>query len=206
MKEYDAADIRIIEFDEHVRQNPGMYFEVGRSSPELATRVLCAVLRHALHPATRVGPAHTLRAEAAICGDLAFWVADDQADALDPRGRPRLGYYGSLLGPDRWLSLAAGAVSSRTVVEVRREGVGFRQQLAGGRPVGDPEQFTPPSGTGTRVAFELDETYVGPHSVITPDLSSLDLHGPLCDEPDGPGCVVLRDMRVHADSAVHRYR
>ncbi len=44
---YSAADIRIVEFDEHVRAQPQMYFQVGRRNPQFATRVLENVLGHA---------------------------------------------------------------------------------------------------------------------------------------------------------------
>lgn len=66
-----------------------MYFGVRQGNPELATRVLCAVLSHALHPATRVAPAHIPRVEAEVQGDLKFWVADDQVDVLGEQGWPQ---------------------------------------------------------------------------------------------------------------------
>ncbi|MFD4604406.1 hypothetical protein ACFWPQ_41120 [Streptomyces sp. NPDC058464] len=205
-KTYSAADIQVVEFDLHVRATPSMYFGVGRGSPELATRVLCAVLGHALHPATRVAPAHTPRVEAEVHGDLRFWVADDQADALDAQDRPQLGYYGSLLGPDRWNSAAAAALSARTVIEVWRGGHGFRQELAGLRPIEEPREFDAPAGAGTRVAFELDQEHAGAGAALADDLGSLDLHGPHCRDPRGPGRVVLRDLRDPGSPAEVCYR
>ncbi|MFH8769551.1 hypothetical protein [Streptomyces sp. NPDC017958] len=195
-EQYTAADIKIVEFDEHVRRNPAMSFEVSRDHPGLATRVLCRVLAAGLHPAARLAPDHTLRITAEIHGDLAFAVTDDVPDALDGgTDRPRLGYYGALLGPDRWFSAAAAALSTRTVVEVWRDGHGIRQELEGIRPAEEPGSFEPPAGAGTRVSFTLEPAYFAPGAVITTDAGGLDLHGPYCDEPPGPGGVTLRDRR-----------
>ncbi|MFE1879473.1 DNA topoisomerase IV subunit B family protein [Streptomyces diastatochromogenes] len=203
-EEYSAADIEVIEFDEHVRRTPVMYFDLPRDHPDLATRVLSRVLAHALHPATRLAPDHTLRVVAEIHGDLAFTVTDDMPNALDDgTGRPRLGHYGALLGPERWTSAAAAALGTRTVVEVWRDGHGVRQELAGLRPTTEPRSFEPLAGAGTRVAFALDPAYFGPGTAITADLAGLDLHPPYCDEPPGPGGVTLRDLR---DGREVRYR
>lgn len=204
MTDYSAAGIEVLEFDESVRRRPGMYFGVARDNPGLATEVLCGVLGHALHPAARVGPAHTSQVTAEVVGDLAFMVADDRAFALDRDGPARLGYFGSLLGPDRWASAAAAAVSSRTVVEVWRDGVGFRQELAGIRPLTGPRRYDPPPDAGTRVSFELDPDYFGSGHAIASDLAGFDPHGPDCVEPAGPGQVTLVDVRN--DRVVHLYR
>ncbi len=171
-----------------------MYFGVGLDSPELPSRAFGQVVGWSLHPATRVAPAHTLRVEAEIRGDLAFSVFDDASDALGVDGVPIIGF-GSLIGPHRWCGWAASAVSSRTVVEVWRDGVGFRQELAVGRPLGDPERFVPPAGAGTRVEFELDEALLAPGAAITADLGSLDLCGSACAESAGSAGLRLRDLR-----------
>ncbi|QIY66405.1 MULTISPECIES: hypothetical protein [unclassified Streptomyces] len=192
---YSAADIQIVEFDEHVRTHPQMYFQADRNNPDFATRVLGNVLGHALHPAARLAAAHTLQIEAEITGDLAFVVRDDRADALDEQGNPQLGYFGSLLRPERWGSAAAGAVSSRVVIEVWRNGHAFRQELAGLRPLSEPRKIGPGAGTGTRIAFELDRVYMERSHALTLDFTELDLHGPDCNEPAGPGRVTLTDLR-----------
>ncbi|MFG1780243.1 hypothetical protein ACGFIR_13925 [Micromonospora sp. NPDC049051] len=201
--DYSRAKITVLEFDDSVRKRPGMYFGVGRDDPRLATRVLCAVVGHAFHPATRVAASHTPDVVAEVIADLVFSVTDDQADILTGRGMPKLGYNDSLLTSDRWLSAAAAAVSSQTTVEVWRHGHGFRQSLIGLRPVEPPAEFSAPAGAGTRVAFVLDPTYVG-SSAITTDLASLDLHGPHCTDTTGPGKVVIRDLRE--PSRPHEYR
>ncbi|MEV4481509.1 hypothetical protein [Micromonospora coxensis] len=201
--DYSLAKITVLEFDDSVRKMPGMYFGVGREDPRLATRVLCAVVGHAFHPATRVAASHTPDVIAEITADLVFSVADDQADVLTGRGLPKLGYYDSLLTPERWSSAAAAAVSSQTVVEVWRHGHGFRQSLNGLRPVEPPAEFPAPNGAGTRVAYTLDPAYFG-SAVITTDLASLDVHGPHCTNVTGPGRVVLRDLRER--SRPHEYR
>jgi DNA gyrase/topoisomerase IV subunit B len=205
VKRYSAADIQLVEFDEAVRSRPAMYFGVDRRDPDLATQVLCSVLAHGLHPAARVAAAHTLQVKAEITGDLAFMVSDDRADALGGPGAVRLGYYGSLLGADRWAAAAAAAVSSRTVVEVWRDGLGLRQELAGLRPVTEPQDIDPPPGSGTRVSFELDRAYFGHGQAIAADLTSLDLHGPHCNDPAGPGQVTLIDLR-HKGNPTANYR
>ncbi|MFJ9815151.1 hypothetical protein ACIRU3_07735 [Streptomyces sp. NPDC101151] len=181
-----------------------MYFGVPRDHPALATRVLRRVLAHALHPAARLAPNHSRRITAVIHGDLAFTVTDDLPDALDDGpDRPRLGYYGALLGPDRWAGAAAAALSTRALVEVWRDGHGIRQELVGIRPTAQPAGFAPPAGAGTRVACTLDPACFAPGSAITTDLDGLDLHGPYCEEPPGPGAVTLRDLR---DGREVRYR
>ncbi|MFE0510195.1 hypothetical protein [Streptomyces sp. NPDC058964] len=205
-RKYTEADIRIVEIDEHVRANPAMRFGAARGNPGLATRVPAEVLSHVLHPAARLAPLHTLRAEAEVLGDLVFSIRDDRPDALDERGLPREGYCGSLLGPDRWIAAAAAALCARTLVEVWRDGHGLRQELAGIRPAEEPRRFDAPTGAGTRLVFELDETHFGPGAVIAGDLTGLDLHGPYCAEPPGPGHVGLRDLRGPGEPVVIRHR
>ncbi|MEU4771594.1 hypothetical protein [Micromonospora sp. NPDC023644] len=201
--DYSLAKIAVLEFDDSVRKQPGMYFGVGREDPRLATRVLCAVVGHAFHPPTRVAASHTPDVVAEITADLVFSVTDDQADILTGRGMPKLGYYDSLLACDRWSSAAAAAVSAQTVVEVWRHGHGFRQSLIGLRPVEPPAEFSAPAGAGTRVAYILDPAYFG-SAAITTDLASLDVHGPHCANTTGPGKVVVRDRRERGRP--HEYR
>jgi hypothetical protein len=203
-KSYSRTDITVLEFDHSVRKMPDMYFGAARTDPRLATEVLCAVLRHALHPATKVAPVHTPYVTAEISADLAFSVTDDQAHVLTDEGGPRPGYYGSLLTTDRWLSAAAAALSSLTTVEIWRDGQGFRQELIGVRPVEPPVKFSAPAGTGTRVAYILDTGYFGPAAAITTEITNLDVHGPYCTEPTGRGYVTIRDFRRRNRPAEHR--
>ncbi|WP_035802908.1 DNA topoisomerase IV subunit B family protein [Kitasatospora mediocidica] len=202
---YSAADIKVLDFIEHIRRRPGMYFSVGPDNPALATHVLHHVLGSALHPDARLAPDHTLRVSAEISANLAFAVTDDQAGPTDSQGMPALGYYDSLLGPDRLWSAAAAALSHRAVVEVWRDGRGLRQVLAAMRPETAPKQFEPPHGSGTRVAFELDPDYFSPLAAISSDLGSLDLHRPHCAEGGGSGHVVIRDLRTGAIPAEWHY-
>lgn len=193
--EYSSADITVLEFDASVRKRPGMFFGVGPDNPALATRVLDTLLRHALHPAPSVAPDHVPRVVAEIGADLAFSVADDQADALTDEGVPRDGYHGSLLTFDRWAFAAAAALSVRVTVDVWRDGRGLRQRLAGLRPVEAPVEFAAGAGCGTRVAYLLDAGYLGSSAAVTADLSVIDVHGPYCALPTGPGFAVVRDLR-----------
>jgi hypothetical protein len=117
---------------------------------------------------------------------------------------PRLGYEGSLLTPNRLSSAAAAAVSSQTLIEVWRDGQGFRQTLIGLRPVKPPAPFSAPPGAGTRATFVLDPAFFG-SATITTDLAALDVHGPDCADAGGPGEIILRDHRGTNRSAEHRY-
>lgn len=172
-----------------------MYFGVGQGDPGLPASVLCAVAGHALHPATSVGREHTLRTVVEITDHLGFTMTMDQPHTWEGAEAPTLGYYDSLLGPEWWLPAAAAALCKRAAVEMWCEGRGFRQDLAGIRPVTAPREFEPPAGSGTRMTFALDLEYVGHTSALPTDLEHLDLHGPHCSETNGPGQVIIRDLR-----------
>jgi hypothetical protein len=109
-----------------------------------------------------------------------------------------------MLPVQRWSSAAAAAVSSRTIVEVWHDGRGFRQTLAGLRPLAPPARFSAPAGAGTRVAHVLDPAFFGT-AVITTDIAALDVHGPDCTGTVGPGEVVIRDHRNENRSAEYRH-
>ena len=202
---YTAADITVLTLAESVRKRPGMYFGAVPTDQDFATEVLCAVVGHAFHPAAAVATRHTPHVAADITADLAFAVTDDQAETLtDHHFLPRLGYEESLLTHTRLTSAAAAAVSSRTVVEVWRDGRGFRQTLVGLRPVEPPAEFLCPTGAGTRVAYVLDPAFFG-SAAITTDIAALDVHGPYCTDAVGPGEVLIRDHRDKDRAAEHRY-
>ncbi len=188
--EYSAADIRVLDLDAAVRKWPGMYFPVDRSP----AGVLREVVDCAVHPPPRVAGSHTTEVVAEITDAYGFSVTDGLAATLTDDGGPVLGYFGSLLTPDRLTAAAAAALSVRVTVEVWRGGRGFRQELAGLRPLGPPVPFEAPAGAGTRVRYLLDADWFGPPG-ITAGLTARDLLGPCCGEEPGPGCVVLRDLR-----------
>jgi hypothetical protein len=192
---YDVADIEVLEFDAAVRRRMGMYFGVGRGDSRLAVHVLCAVARHALHPATRVAAEHTLRAVVEITGDLSFTIVMDQPHAWDGSDTPALGYFDSLLRSEWWLLAAAAALSERVTIDMWSAGRGFGQDLVGIHPLSGPREFDSPKGSGTKVAFVFDPTHVGPDFVLPTDLKNLDLHGPYCSAPAGSGHVMTRDLR-----------
>jgi DNA gyrase/topoisomerase IV subunit B len=186
---YDASMITVLEFDDAVRKRPAMYFGLAHDDPGLPTAVLCTVLGHATHPDAKA-PAHSAHVRAEVAGDLTFAVTDD---ILGPF--PSNGFGGTLIPRGRWGHAVAAAVSTRTTVEVWRDGQGLRQELARSRPVAEPVPFEAHTGAGIRVAYELDREYFGAAAAIAADLSTLDICGPYCAEPGGPGDVVVRDLR-----------
>ncbi|MCC9311603.1 hypothetical protein LN042_31835 [Kitasatospora sp. RB6PN24] len=202
---YSAADIKVLEYDEVFRQRPGMFFGVGPEHPELATRVLCQVLAHELHPAAAVAPNHALVASADVLSDLAFSVTVNQAAPLANSGGRPFAQHAALLG-HRWVAIGAAALSSHAVIERWADGQGLRQELTSLRRAASPYSFEPPAGQGMRMTFELDPEYFGPTAAITSDLGSLGLHGPDCGEPAGPGFVEVRDRRATDGMSVARYQ
>jgi DNA gyrase/topoisomerase IV subunit B len=201
---YNPADIAGLTMADIIRKRPEMFFGVGRGDPRLATALLCAVVDYAFHPAPTVAAGHSPHVVVEITADREFSVTDDQADALTGTGVPQLSYGGSLLTVGRWSSAATAALSSWAVVEVWRAGQGFRQTLAGLRPVEPPTEFDAPAGAGTRVAFILDPAFLG-SSAITTDSAALDVHGPYCTAAAGTGEVMVRDHRRANGSAEHRF-
>lgn len=194
-KSYDASRITVPDFDAGVRARPGMYFRYGQGDPRLPTAVLSAVAGHVLHPATAVAPSHSLNGLVEITGDLSFTVTLDELHSWEGQEGPAPGYFGSLLGPEWLLPAAAAALTTRTVVETWCGGRGFRQELAGLRPVSAPLEQAVPTGCGSRWEFALDEGYFGPGAALTREPGRLDPCEPACAGPAGPGRVVVRDLR-----------
>ncbi|MFZ3467600.1 hypothetical protein ACODT3_39405 [Streptomyces sp. 4.24] len=83
MEHYTADQLRVMEFQEHVRARPAVYFGVERDSPELPTEVLQRVVWDALH--RRDGTHGQISVE--ITTDLSFTVEDDQLPSVDERQR-----------------------------------------------------------------------------------------------------------------------
>ncbi len=185
--EYSADDLVIVEFDEHVRRRPGMYFGTRFDSPRFPTAVLESVAGHALHPAAAVAAeSHTLRSTFDILDERSFAIT-----TLCPQDLSDDGYFGSLITV-HWLSLAAAAaISERGVVEVWSAGNGLRQELIGIRPAAPRERYDAAADCGMRVTLHLDPAYV----VAWPSVHGLDLHSPYCEDPPREGAVVFRDLR-----------
>jgi hypothetical protein len=193
--EYSAADITVVEFDEAVRKRPGMYFGVGLRDPRLPASLLSAVGGHVLHPPARTAEAHSLQSLIEI-GDREFTTVLDLPPSRDEPNLPATNYFEYLNGAGWWLMAAVMALCERVVVEEWQDGHAFRQELVGIRPRSVPEPIDAPPGSGIRVVFALDPEYVGHGMVFPADLGHLDLHGSDCAEPEGPGRVVVRDLRV----------
>lgn len=190
---YSAADITVLEFDAAVLKRPGMYFGVGLDDPRLPASLLSAAARHALHPATRVAEDHSLATEITILGDLCFTMTIDQQHTWPDS--PPLGYFDSLLGPEWWLLAAIASLCTSTAVDMWSDGQGFRQELAGLRPLSPVQRFDPQAGSGTRITFTIDGSNLPPGAAFPADLGTIDVHGTDCTAADGPGHVVIRDDR-----------
>lgn len=163
-KAYTAANITLLSFEEAVRKRPGMYFGADAGSPDLPTSILLAVISDALHPAE--GEGHR-PVDAEVTADLRFTVTDDQPQDLNDLGQLKPGFYGSVIVRRRWALAAAAAFSTRTLIDVRAGGRGWRQELTGTIPTRS-EQFTAPGqADGTRVTFDLSTAYLAPGAVIS---------------------------------------
>jgi len=194
--EYTAADLNVLTFDESVRRRPGMYFGAALDDPRLPTTVLHHVVDHAIHPAPHLAEPHRPMVTVEILGDLAFSITDDQLCRAERCRVPECGDRDSLLGPDRWPLAAAAAVSRRTVVEVRSDGHGLRQELVGLHPVGPPEPVTASYARGTTVMVELDPALLGPAAAITTDIEAIGrCQGDHC-YADVPTRVTVQDRRA----------
>jgi len=191
---YSAADITLLSFEEAVRKRPVMYFGAGSASPDLPTSILRGVINDALHP---VGGGHR-RADAEVTADLRFTVTDDQLPDLDHLGEPRPGFYGSLIGKTRWALAAAAALSTRTLIEVRAGGRGWRQELTGTAP-DRPEPFTASGqADGTRVTFDLSTAFLGPGAVLSTSPEQLrpcGLSCGACSSAHRDDTLTIRDRR-----------
>jgi hypothetical protein len=182
-KRYTAADLTALTFEESVRKRTGMYFGVALNSLDLPTRVLRRVIDDALHP---VGGGPHRAVDVEVTGDLRLTMTDDQPPLLDPFGEPEPGFYESLIDKNRWLLAAAAAVSSRTLIQVRAGGRGWRQELTGTIPT-RPEPFPAPSeADGTRVKFEFDARLLAPGAVISPPVEQLQVWANDCTTCSGP--------------------
>ncbi|MFD3451964.1 hypothetical protein ACFWVC_07250 [Streptomyces sp. NPDC058691] len=56
------------------------------------------------------------------------------------------------------------------------------------------------------MVFELDPGYFGSDAAISDNLGSLDLHAPHCEEPGGPGHIVILDKRGSGHPAEWHHR
>ncbi|HEX4814398.1 MAG TPA: hypothetical protein VFV66_16775, partial [Nonomuraea sp.] len=113
----------------------------------------------------------------------------------DEQGVPKLDHLGSLLDRRRWMQAAAAALSVRTIIEVRAEGRGYRQELAGTQPLASPRAIVAPVKDGTLATYELDPSYFAPGAAISTSLEGLDLHGEWCAGHSMVGSVAVKDLR-----------
>jgi DNA gyrase/topoisomerase IV subunit B len=197
VERYTADQIQVVTFEEHVRARPAMYFRVARDSPELPTEILQQVVWDALHH--RDGTHGQISVE--IGSDLVFSVEDDQRRTADERGTPLPGFFGSLLDKERWAPAAAAVLSVRTVVEVRLDGRGFRQELAGAVATGAWEEFATSKPSGMRTTFHLDPSYCGPDEAIAWSLLPEELHGRECAAHPSPVTFAIHDLREEAEGS-----
>jgi hypothetical protein len=198
---YTAADITVLTFEEAVRKRTGMYFAVAPDSQALPTNILQGVIDDALHPADGGGHC-TVGVE--ITGDLRFTVADDQPPALDGFSEPESGCYGSLFSRRRWMLAAAAALSSRTLVEIRAGGRGWRQDLTGTAPSRPVPFDAPGEASGTRATFELDAAFLAPGAIISTSVEQWPARGngcPVCAGTSRAETLTIRDLRIRRPPA-----
>ncbi|ELP70159.1 hypothetical protein ACKI1I_20475 [Streptomyces turgidiscabies] len=201
MERFTVEPLRVVDFVEHVRRRPKMYFLVEQGSPELPTEVLRAVAWDALH--RRDGRHGQISVE--IGSDLGFTVESDQRPSSDERERLVPAFFGSLLDMfdmQRWAPSAAAALSVRTVIEVWLDGHGYRQELAGMDSTGSQVEFSVSKPFGTRVTFHLDPSFCGPHEAIAWALRSDELHGETCKQHPSPPAFPIHDLRSEAEKSV----
>jgi hypothetical protein len=86
-----------------------------------------------------------------------------------------------MIDKTRWALAAVAALSTRTLIEIRAGGRGWRQELTGSIPT-FPEPFAAPDESdGTRVALELDAAFVATSAAISTSPDRL--------QPRGTGCA-----------------
>ncbi|MFD9053482.1 hypothetical protein [Streptomyces zaomyceticus] len=201
MERFAVEPLQVVDFVEHVRRRPAMYFLVDQGSPELPTEVLRTVAWDALH--CRGGRHGQMSVE--IGSDLSFTVESDQCPSTDARERPLPGFFGSLLDMfdmQRWAPSAAAALSVCTVIEVWLDGRGYRQELVGMEPTGPPEEFIAPKPVGARTTYHLDPSFCGPGEAIAWALRPEELHGETCKEHPLPTTFPIHDLRAEAEDSV----
>ncbi|MFJ7586696.1 hypothetical protein ACIQZO_04705 [Streptomyces sp. NPDC097617] len=201
MERFTVEQLLVVDFVEHVRRRPALYFLAEQGSPELPTEVLRAVARDALH--RRDGRHGQIGVE--IGSDLSFTVESDQHPSSDQRERILPRFFGSLLDMfdmRRWAPSAAAALSVRTVVEIWLDGHGYRQELVGTAPTGVREEFSAPEPFGTRTTFHLDPSFCGPGEAIARALRPDELHGETCKERLSPTVFPIHDLRPETTEPV----
>lgn len=201
MERFTIEPLRVVDFVEHVRRRPEMYFLVEQGSPELPTEVLRAVAWDALH--RRDGRHGQISVE--IGSDLSFTVESDQRPSADERERHLPRFFGSLLDMfdlQRWAPSAAAALCVRTVMEVWLDGHGYSQELVGMDPTGAWEEFSAPKPFGTRITFHLDPSFCGPREAIAWALRPEELHGEACKEHPSPTTFPISDLRSETEKSV----
>ncbi|MFJ8476919.1 hypothetical protein [Kitasatospora sp. NPDC094011] len=203
---YDDIWIEAPESGASVRRNVPMFFGAAPGDPQLGTNLLSALGDDLLHAASSIAPAHTLSARIDILGDRRITVSVAQPHRWTASDSPTLGPSGSLLGNEWWSLSALAALSAAVTVELWCDGRGFRQHCSGLRPLGAVQDFLPPDGSGTRVSLTLDPACIGADVAIPTELAGLNLHGPFCTAPPGPGRLLIRDHRQGPAARDIRYR
>ncbi|MEV6280413.1 hypothetical protein [Nocardia sp. NPDC051832] len=201
--DYSAAHIRVLEAGEAVRSRPAMYFGASRDDPNLASRVVGAVLSDLLHSHAQDDLPTPARVRAEISSAVAFSVSSDQTAAFDDDQLPRRGCFG-VIGPNLWAPAAAAALSSHAVAEIWYDGRGFRQLLTQLPPDPPIEPFTPERhGRGVHITYELDTAFLGADASITTALDTLICHDNRCPPDCSPGEVTILDRRTGTQQHIH---
>ena len=189
--DYAVASIKVISFEDSVRQRPQMYFGCSRGDPVLVNAVVRAVVGDALYEPF-VGRVHVTLV---IESNLRFTVADDSPTiAVGADGVPQLGFFDSLIDRRRWPIAAAAAMSRHTRIEVSVAGRAWRQELVGTSAAGPPLETTPVDRAGTQATFELDPGHFAANAVLARDTDAY-LPAENGQTPPKGGTITVTDLR-----------
>jgi DNA gyrase/topoisomerase IV subunit B len=190
VRDYTAASIKVMSFEDSVRRRPQMYFGCSGEDPALVDAVVRAVVSDALYEPS-VERVHVI---VVIESDLRFSVSDDgSAIALGADGVPQIGFFDSLIDRRRWPIAPVAAMSLRTRVEVNIAGRAWRQELIATSVVG-PLETTPTDRAGTRVTLELDPDHFAAHAVLARDPGAY-LPAENDQTPPEAGTIAVADLR-----------
>ena len=168
---YTVKDIQVLKGLEAVRKRPGMY--IGGTGPEGLHQLVWEILDNCVDEALN---GHCSSIEVILESDGAVTIGDTgrgiPVDVHPSTGKNSVEtifcnlHAGGKFDDDAY-KVAGGlhgvgasvvnALSSRLLVEVKRDGFKYSQEFAKGKPVNTLRTISPARGTGTRVSFLPDK-------------------------------------------------